>query len=402
MRRLQSLIILVLISVFGPICDCPAQSGGDFVAVSGGSFRLSGKEYRAMGFTAYELNVGKDRGKNTRTKLERIFRVAKEHGFTLFRATSIVYDFNTADLDKQLSDDVWAQVDLILDVAQKLDMKVVIDFSTMTYAAGRLSSPPFDVTAPDNFERLKAIYASVPNRRNSINRRLYKDDPTIMAYSILGEIVPFGLNKKPDGSVDLKNESRSADNYVAFVSRAAAELKRNDPRHLVNAGGLLHITPDGPVKTKAGVPYWKAVWSDPNIDFGSIHIYCGPPKGAALPLCPPYTPSMPWGQWKNLGAYVSYASSIGKPFMLEEWGLNIEEKGKVPVGERAPLAYSPQAAQDYFSAAFGCMVSARVPVAVLWQWSPGGKFNMWPGESPEEDAIVRIIRDNAFHFRGRP
>ncbi len=373
-----------------------------FVTAAGGRFRVGAQEYRAMGFTAYELNIGKDQRKNPREKVERIFRVAKEHGFTLFRATTVIYDFNSGDLKRHLSEPVWSQIDLILDVARTLGMRVIIDFSTLTYDTGKHAVPPFDVTAPENFGRIKDVYRIIPNRRNTINGRLYKDDPTIMAYSILGEIVPFGFKKRPDGSVDLKADNRDVNNYVAFVASAAAEIKRWSPRHLVNAGGLLHVTPTGPVKDKSGEPYWKTVWADRNIDFGSIHIYCKPPVALERPVRRPYQVPMPWGEWKNLSVYVAYTDSIAKPFIVEEWGLNLDARSEVAAeGGAKPLELSPEAARDFMACAFGAMREAKVPVSVMWQWSPGGSFNIWPGESEFEDSLVKIVKDQAAYFLPR-
>ncbi len=396
---------LVGVVLFAGIACGTAQGAGEpFVAVVGGKFRVGAQEYRAMGFTAYELNVGKDQRKNPREKVERIFRVAQAHGFTLFRATTVIYDFKTGDLARHLSEPVWSQIDMILDVARTLGMRVIIDFSTLTYDTGRYSDPPFDVTAPENFARLKDVYRVIPNRRNTINGRLYKDDPTILAYSILGEIVPFGLNQLPGGGADLKNESRDVNNYLSFIANAAAELKRNAPRQLVNAGGLLHVTPTGPVKDRTGAPYWKTLWADRNIDFGSVHIYSHPPKALERPVSPPYQVPMPWGEWKNLAAYAAYTDAIGKPFVVEEWGLNLESRADAPTHASGakPLELSPEAARDYVTNAFAAISQAKVPVAIMWQWSPGGKFNMWPGESALEDSIITLITDKAAYFRPRP
>lgn|GEM_PF-2756730 len=69
-------------------------------------------------------------------------------------------------------------------------------------------------------------------------------------------------------------------------------------------------------------------------------------------------------------------------------------------GEK-PLELSPEAARDYVANAFAAISQAKVPVAIMWQWSPGGQFNIWPGESTFEDSIVKIITDNAAHVRPR-
>ena len=374
-------------------------AANSYVTVSGNQFRLNGREYKAMGFTSYQFCVAKNPA--TREQVLKVFQSAKDAGFSLFRATSLVYDFNEGDLNRHLSEPVLQRMDLLLDVARQVGLKVIIDFSTMTYETGRHSKPPFDVTDSANFDRLKPIYQTFTNRINSINGRAYKNDPTILAYSILGEIVPFGLNHKPDGSVDLENESRDANNYLAFIHSAAAEIKRNDPHHLVNSGGLLHVSPDGPIKDKSGKPYWQTLWADANIDFASVHIYPNfddDLKKLKAPLTPPYPFPLPVGEWKNLQVYKSYADQIGKPFIVEEWGLSLDRR--LPdSGDNGPFAYSPQFPQDYFRSAFAAMTAAKIPMTIIWQWYPGNSFDLYPGESKDEDAVIAIVKRNSAAFQ---
>ena len=371
----------------------------DFVGVENNRFRLNGQEYKALGFTSYQLCVA--RNPTSRVQVERIFGDAKKAGFSLFRATSVVYDFNDGDLEHHLSEDVWQRIDLLLDVAAHAGIKVIIDFSTLTYETGRHSKPAFDITDPTNFDKLKPIYARIPNRINSVNGRPYKEDPTILGYSILGEIVPFGLRYHADKTLNLADESRDVDNYLSFIHSAAAEIKRNDPNHLVNAGGLLHVSPDGPVRDKSGKPYWQTLWADSDVDFASIHIYPNLDdtlKKLKAPLAPPYPFELPLGEWKNLGVYKNYADQIGKPIMVEEWGLSLDRR--LPdSGDNGPFAYSPQFQRDYFESAFAATAKANVPISILWQWYPGNSFDLYPGESADEDAIIGIVTRESANFQ---
>ena len=138
---------ILLISLLTGVQAAPSQR--DFVRASGSQFQLNGHEYKAMGFTSYQLCVAKN--KTSRAEVQRIFRAAKAAGFSLFRATSIVYDFNDGDLNHHLSEPVWQRIDLLLDVARQENIKVILDFSTLTYETGRSSQPPFDVTDPGEF-----------------------------------------------------------------------------------------------------------------------------------------------------------------------------------------------------------------------------------------------------------
>lgn len=366
----------------------------EFVRIENGRFMLGKKPYRALGFTSYQLCVGN--WKSDRAEVEKIFHAAKAHGFNLFRATSIVFEFGDPNLDHHLNEATWTKIDNLIDVARTLDMKVIVDVSTVLYETGKGSKPPLDVTADANWPLFKRVFSFVPNRRNTVNGRLYKDDPTIFSYSILGEIVPFGIKTK-DGKPDLANESRDPNDYETLIHRAATELKRNDPNHLVNAGGLLHMSPDGPVEDSTGKPYWQTVWSDPAVDYASVHVY---PywdeivKGKTLPLDRKQVP-LPVAEWKYLGAFKRFADSIHKPFVLEEWGLPIDRR-LTPGG---PLVFSPEYAQAYFESALGETYRAGIPIAIIWQWHPGPVFDIFPGESKEEDKLVDILTRWSRKFR---
>lgn len=391
------LVFLALIFLCASAAPAHAQS---FVKVVNGQFMYHGAPYRALGFTSYQYCVGAWNNQSSRADIETVFDAAKANGMNLFRCTDTIYDFNVGDLNKNLSDAVWDRVDMLLDIARVRHMKVILDLAAPAVRTAQNSTPPFDYSDPANFDRIKAIYDEIPNRVNTVNGRVYKDDPTIFGYSILGEIVPYGLHHKPDGSVDLSNDSRDVNNYIQMVHLAAVELRRNDPNHLICAGGLLHMAPNGPVMDSTGKPYWQTVWSDPAFDYCAIHIYPNWDKilqGAALPLTPPYPFSLPVGDWANLGAYARYADTIHKPLMVEEWGLPLNKR--MPDSPFGTLCFSPQFAVDYFNSAFAAVRENHIPVMIIWAWHPwdgrDAHFDIYPGETAEADQLVAIIRKNS-------
>ncbi|HEX5324879.1 MAG TPA: cellulase family glycosylhydrolase [Capsulimonadaceae bacterium] len=393
MKSIRLALILLLLLVL-PLAPAFGQS---FVEVSNGQFVLSGKPYRALGFTSYQYCVGAWNSQATRADIEKVFDAAKANGMNLFRCTDTIYDFSVGDLNKNLSDAVWDRIDMLLDIARVRHMKVILDLAGPAVRTAENASPPFDYSDPANFDRIKAIYSEIPNRVNSINGRKYRDDPTLFGYSILGEIVPYGLQHKPDGTVDLSDPSRDVENYEKLVHMAAVELRKNDPNHLICAGGLLHMSPDGPVKDASGKPYWQTLWSDPVFDYAAIHIYPDWDhilKGVSLPLAPPYPFSLPVGEWANLGVYKKYADSIHKPLMVEEWGLPLNRR--VPDNPAGTLAYSPQFAVDYVNSAFKAVSENHIPIMIVWAWHPwdghDAHFDLFPNETPEADALIAIIK----------
>jgi hypothetical protein len=126
----------------------------------------------------------------------------------------------------------------------------------------------------------------------------YKDDPTIFAWAVTWEPVPFGRKKwEPVG----ESAPRDVDNVVAFILNAASLLKAAGVKQLVSTGGLLHM--DKVPLTKRHERYYKALWASPNISFASVHVYV---KDFFAPA-----------------SYLKWAAAardLGKPFVLEEAG----------------------------------------------------------------------------------
>jgi mannan endo-1,4-beta-mannosidase len=158
----------------------------------------------------------------------------------------------------------------------------------------------------------KALYKNylthVLNRVNTYNGRPYKDDPTIFAWELANE-PHIQQYADPSGQV-----------VRAWVAEMAAHIKAHDPNHMVATGeeGYDNTTAGyAPVSAYNNQAWlfdgnkglaWTQNTADPNIDFGSIHLYpelwnLAAPHGHA---------------W--IADHVRIARSLGKPLVLGEFG----------------------------------------------------------------------------------
>ena len=393
--KLFVVIALIALAAFG---SAEARAAAhSMVHVENGRFVLDGKEYKAVGFTAYQFNVAAWAKYNSRDDMDKVFASAQAHGMNMFRVTAVIYDFPEADLSKDLSDAVLKRLDMVIELARTHGMKVIIDLADIPTLTGRHSNPQFDFTDPANFDRFKAEYALIPGRVNSISGVPYKDDPAIFSWSISGEVCPYGLQLNPDGSVNLNSLSRDVNNWERFVVRAAQEIKKYDPNHMISDGGMLHISPNGPVNDATGKPYWQTVWSNPIFDYCAIHIYPDDKelaKANALPIAPPYAFSFPVGQWANLPRYKEFAATLSKPLIVEEWGLQTDKHQ--PDNPAGQLVYSPRFCIDYVTNALDAVIANDIPIMILWQWHPKEKpdivgMDRYPGNSPLDDQLIDIM-----------
>lgn len=200
------------------------------------------------------------------------------------------------------------------------------------------------------------------SRVNTVHGISYTDDSTILLISVLGEVVPATRTIQA--------------NVQKLLSRVAARIRSNDPNHLIGSGGLLHISPYSGYNDPN--PYWQGLFSDVNVDVCMIHVYQTPSK--VLPNSTyPYT--VPESEWTNLPKYSAFCKNIGKPFIVDEFGLQMD-------------SYSPNTVKRYFEFAFDSVFNTvpAIPIVQVWNWRPGVSFDIFVGDDVE---VVTIMRNNA-------
>jgi len=140
----------------------------------------------------------------------------------------------------------------------------------------------------------------VVNRINTVTKKKYKDDAAIMAWELANEPRPMRESVIPS--------------YEKWVSDAAAYIKSLDKNHLVTTGA------EGYMGTE-NVDVFKAIHSDKNIDYATLHIW---PKN--------------WGWFKDtsiaasidnvvkqtqtyIDVHAQAAKEVNKAMVIEEFGL---------------------------------------------------------------------------------
>jgi mannan endo-1,4-beta-mannosidase len=200
-------------------------------------------------------------------------------------------------------------------------------------------------------------------RTNIYTGRAYRDDPTIMSW-------------------ELANEPRGVDRPAAmraFIADAARRLKRLDPNHLVTTGS------EGSTQNPrdAGLDFELDHASD-DIDYATVHIWVQnwglyDPKGGSDQLAT----ATEWAL-AHLDQHVKRAQAMGKPLVLEEFGL-ARDGGSFD-------ASAPTTARDaYYRALFAAVArharsGGALRGASFWAWSGEGRpreaGGMWkPGDA---------------------
>lgn len=215
-------------------------------------------------------------------------------------------------------------LDYALAKASQLKLKLVLVLTNNWHEFGGMDQylAWYGRTAHDDFyadSRVKQAYRDwlwhLASRVNVITAEAYRDDPTIFAWELANE---------PRGAAGTPNALLSD-----WAGEMSSYLKSIDPRHLVAVGdeGFL----DGPSQhwtyhADNGVDH-RALTALPNVDYGTFHMY-------------PDT----WGtgaSWPEhwIDDHVRLARELGKPTVLEEYGLKVtrDALGRVTDGLDARL-----------------------------------------------------------------
>lgn len=215
-------------------------------------------------------------------------------------------------------------LDYALSKAENLGLKVVLVLTNNWHEFGGMDQylAWYGLTAHDDFfteprvrRAFKDWISHLALRENSITHRTYRDDPTLFAWE---------LGNEPRASTGTPNHV-----LTSWAREMSGYLKSIDSNHLVAVGdeGFL----DGPGQhwtyhAQNGVDH-RALSALPAIDYATFHMY----------------PDL-WGTgfgWPErwIDDHLSFALELGKPTILEEYGLKVtrDALGRVSEGLQSRL-----------------------------------------------------------------
>jgi mannan endo-1,4-beta-mannosidase len=214
------------------------------------------------------------------------------------------------------------KLDYVLAKADQLSIKIILvltnnwsDFGGMDQYLrwfGRAKHHEF-YTAPEVKQAYKDWILHLTTRRNTVNGRLYREDPTIFAWELGNEPRCRGTGGAAPGW-----NNRTIVEWADEMSRYIESLA---PEQMVSVGDEGFLDGGGEhwaYKAPDGVDH-EALTALPGIDFGTYHSY--PEDWGA---------SLAWGdRW--IVDHERVARRLGKPTMLEEYGVRVmrDERGTI-------------------------------------------------------------------------
>jgi mannan endo-1,4-beta-mannosidase len=320
-------------------CGSNKETSSSFVKINGNHFELNGKPYYFLGTNFwYGLNLGSKGEGGNRERLIRELDRLNEMGVKNLRIMAGSEGPDDAPFRMLPSlqtspgvynSDVLEGLDFLLDEMRKRDMKAVMclnnfwnwsggvgQYLVWSGAADSIPHPPPQPGGDwDRYQKFAATFYSAPkavelfnkhiefivNRKNSLSGVNYREDPAIMAWELGNE--PRGIN--------------NIEPYLKWIDETAGLIKKHDPNHLVTTGS----------EGATGSPQYSGTdlekdHSSKNIDYTTIHIWVQnwniyDPTKADLT----YEPSIQYAL-NYLNEHVQIANKLGKPIVLEEFGIS--------------------------------------------------------------------------------
>jgi mannan endo-1,4-beta-mannosidase len=252
-------------------------------------------------------------------------------------------------------------------------------------------------------ELYRAQIHRLVTRMNSLTGRIYADDPTIMAWQLANE---------PRPGASATSAERNLPHMIRWIDATAAYIHSLDPNHLVSTGS------EGTEGCLGSDTHFLSAHASRHVDYLTFHLW--PYNWRWFdPLHPEET--LPGARDRSriyVDRHVHLARRLGKPLVLEEFGLSRDGGAVDPE--------SPTEARDSFFAFLSEVMydSARSgsPLAGSNFWTWGGEAHTagtestvspeepHPGDPPREpqgfnsiydtDApTLEIIRAHAFNMQ---
>ncbi|GIX21843.1 MAG: hypothetical protein KatS3mg121_0626 [Gammaproteobacteria bacterium] len=158
---------------------------------------------------------------------------------------------------------------------------------------------------PEAQDLYRRYLRHIIERRNTVNGRLYRDDPTIMAWQLANEPRP-GVHGQDPALNDV---------FVQWVAETAAYIKRLDPKHLVSTGS------EGSWGSLDDMDLYKRAHRDPNVDYLTVHLWIKNWSWFDAKNPEATYPTAVANAERYLREHVQAARELGKPLVLEEFGV---------------------------------------------------------------------------------
>ncbi|KAI7849989.1 mannan endo-1,4-beta-mannosidase [Circinella umbellata] len=325
----------------------PTLVSSAFVGTDGTKFTQGSDPFYFAGTNAYYLMT------SSQADVDTLFSEANKAQLPVVRTW--MYNLGTDDVWFQqwdpeakamkINDDVktgLGRMDYVLQQAAKNNIKLILtltnnwgDYGGMDYYVKNLGGKNHDdfYTNEKMIGSFKAYIEHVANRTNTLTGTKYSDDETIFAWEIANEPRCSGSEGFP------ASDNCNSKVTTAWIDNISSFIKSIDSNHLVAVGDEGFFNRPGQTDFEyngdSGMDF-EATLALKNIDFGTFHIYTED-----------WGHNVEWGT-QYLKDHIQAQKDIGKPVLLEEYGMETPAERKTVFPEWQKLVETENLAGDTF------------------------------------------------------
>ncbi|MFE0464092.1 cellulase family glycosylhydrolase [Kitasatospora sp. NPDC058965] len=313
-----------------------------FVTARDGELRLNGAPFRFGGTNCYYLH------QQSHYMIDAVLDDAAAMGLGVVRAWAFADGSGQSYRPLQPSpyrydEQAFDSLDYAVHKAGQLGLRLVLplvnnwpDYGGMRqYVQWFLGLPDDSYGDGTNHDRfytdpnIKACYRAwarqLTQRRNPYTGLRYCEDPTVMAFELANE---------PRCRSD-----KSGATLLAWAAEMSAHVKSLAPRQLVAVGDEGFYGEAGradyPYSDYEGTP-WRKLVALPAVDYATVHVY--PQNWGETSGSKPGTDPVAWGtRW--IQDHLADARALGKPLVVEEFGLQVDPARDVPDADARDRGY---------------------------------------------------------------
>ncbi len=390
---MKRILLLIFLFAAAAISAQPA----DFVQVKGTRFYIKGKPYYFLGTNLwYGCMLGQDGEVGDRPRLQRELDHLKKLGINNLRVMGASEGLGYAGQIQpaiqpepgKLDESLLVGLDYLLAEMARRDLYAVVFLNNywewtggmsqyMSWVTGEQYPSPADpqfgywglMKTSGRFytnEPANALFRdylkTLVNRKNTVNGRLYKEDPTIMAWQLANEPRPYPEDVE---------RPRHLKEFAVWVDQTAGFIKSLDPNHLVTTGN------EGLMGSLESESCYIEAHQSPHIDYLTMHLWVlnwswfDPQKAEQT------WPSAKQKALEYVQQHIEFARKVGKPITLEEFG--IPRDGHV---------YATAAGVTYRDRYYDILFDAMYQSARAGSPMAGSNFWGWGGEGKASDSAT--------------
>lgn len=399
-------VIVVLLAIMvNHLMSSTKEHSSKFVRVRGNQFEVHGKRYCFLGTNLwYGCNLGALAEGGNRERLIRELDFLKSMGIKNLRvlgASEGITQHNTVypplQPEKEKYDEKMLEgLDFLLAEMKKREMFAVIFLNNYWVWSGGMAQyvswfennpvpnpflrqyswPEFMAFSAQFYAHQKANEAyrkyikMLINRMNQYTGITYRDDPTIMSWQLANEPRPAPGNP---GDEHFKI-------FIKWVEETANYIRSLDPNHLISTGN------EGLMGCLGSKEMYLASHQLKNIDYMTVHLWI-----LNWRWFDPFKPEETYPEAEEravhyLNEHIQFADSLGKPLVLEEFGIPRDFHSYLPDSE---TTYRNRYFNTVFELIFrNAKMNGPFVGSNFWTWGGYGKVR-----DPEE-AVWR--RGDAF------